>query len=227
MKLFKKVLLLILAVLPLIVSAIAVLFILPDTVAAHFGIDGQPDRYGSKFEALILPGITLAGYLVYLLIKKFYRRTSTEDHSRSERNRSILDTIMIVLFVLINAVNIYILMMMNDPAIMQDSDNLINAIIPTVIGVLFIILGNIMPKTKRNSFVGMRLPFAMDTDEHWYIANRAGGIALVVTGLATVIAGLILRSFAYFIVMAATALVTLIVAIIYSYVKIKGETSKN
>ena len=112
-------------------------------------------------------------------------------------------------------------MLMGDPSLALNNDNLINAIIPTFIGILFIILGNIMPKTKRNSYIGVRLPFAMDTDEHWYIANRAGGIALVISGIATVIAGLILRNITYLVVMAAALLITLVVAIIYSYVKIK------
>lgn len=225
MKLFKKVLLLILAVLPAVCTAIAVLFILPDTVAAHFGVDGQPDRYGSKYEAFILPGIALAVYFTYLLVKKCIRR-SADDDLRTERNLSVLDTVVTVCFVLINAVDVYILILMGDPSLAHDSENLINAIIPTVISVMFIILGNIMPKTKRNSFIGMRLSFAMDTDEHWYIANRAGGIALVIVGLVTVIAGLILRSMMYLVVMVIAMLIALTVAIIYSYVTIKGNTGK-
>ena len=221
MKRFKKAIILLLAILPLIYTAITVLFFLPDTIAAHFGVDGRPDRYGSKYEAFILPGACLILYLCYLLGKKLALRSSKDDEKRAERNRSVLDTMFLILFVLLNAVCIYILMLMGDPSLALNNDNLINAIIPTFIGILFIILGNIMPKTKRNSYIGVRLPFAMDTDEHWYIANRAGGIALVISGIATVIAGLILRNITYLVVMAAALLITLVVAIIYSYVKIK------
>jgi peptide/nickel transport system permease protein len=59
MKKSKSVLMIILSLLPAICAAVAVFFIMPDTVAAHFGINGTPDRYGSKYEAFILPAIAL------------------------------------------------------------------------------------------------------------------------------------------------------------------------
>ena len=71
MKRFKKITIILLAILPTIYSAIAVFFILPDTVAAHFGIDGTPDRYGSKYEAFLFPAIILVIALLYFLFRKF------------------------------------------------------------------------------------------------------------------------------------------------------------
>ena len=225
MKLFKKILLLILAILPAVYSAVAVLFLLPDTVAAHFGVDGQPDRYGSKYEAFLLPGIILATYLIYLLIRNLKQKSSADNTEQIERRLSVTDTVVMISLVLLNVLCVYVLMLMNDPALAKDSESLINTIIPAMVGILFIVLGNIMPKTKRNHFLGIRVKFAMDTDEHWYIANRAGGIAMVISGLVTVIAGLILRSFFYIIVMTIALLITNTVAILVSYVKIKGKQS--
>ena len=72
MKKFKGIMIMILAVLPMIYTAIAVFFILPDTVAAHFGIDGTPDRYGSKFEAFLFPAIILGIAVFYFFICYFF-----------------------------------------------------------------------------------------------------------------------------------------------------------
>lgn len=223
MKRFKRLLILILSVLPIIYTALAVLFILPETVAAHFNARGIADRYGSKYEAFILPGITIAVGLIYFFIRKFAKFSSSDENDRTERNLDVIDTVVITVLVLFNVLCAFILIAMKKPGIMQNKENLIFVIISAVIGVMFIVIGNIMPKTKRNSLVGMRLSFCMDSDEHWHIANRAGGIAMVLSGIATVIGGLVLRSGSYIIVMLISLLLFLTVAIIYSYAKIKGE----
>ena len=96
-------------------------------------------------------------------------------------------------------------------------------VIAVVIGVMFIVIGCIMPKTKPNSFVGMRLSWCMDSDEHWYIANRAGGIAMVTSGIATIISGLIFRNGYYVVGMLLALIISLTVATVYSYAIIKKK----
>ena len=226
MKKFKSILLWITAVLPAVYTAVAVFFILPDTVAAHFGVNGMVDRYGSKYEAFLLPAIILGINLLYFFIRKIIFKSSTDENSRTERNLGVIDTIILCLNVMFNALCVMILLLMKHPQMMTNADSIIFPIIATVIGVMFIIIGNIMPKTKPNGIVGVRMKFCMDTDEHWYIANRACGIALVLSGIVTVISGLILRSGAYIFAMVVALIVSLTVATIYSYVIIKRENKQ-
>ena len=223
MKKFKSIMIMILAVLPMIYTAISVFFILPDTVAAHFGIDGTPDRYGSKYEAFLLPAIILGTALLYFLYRKSQQKSSTEDNDRTARNLDILDTVILIVMVLFNALCVFMLTIMNHPPTMKDKESMIFVIISTVMGVLFILLGNILPKTKPNSFVGVRMSWCIDSDEHWYIANRNCGIAMVLSGICTVIAGLIVRNGTYVIYMILSLIIFLTVATIYSYVIIKGK----
>lgn len=223
MKRSKSILLIVLSLLPAVCTAVAVFFIMPDTVAAHFGSNGTPDRYGSKYEAFILPAITLVLTALYFLIRKFIYRSSTDDNSRTEKNLDILDTVITVILILLNVVNTFILIIMTKPEVMKNKENIIFVIISSVIGVLFILLGNILPKTKPNSFVGVRLSWCMDSDEHWHITNRNCGIAMVLSGICTVIAGLIVRNGTYIIYMILSLIVFLTVATIYSYVIIKGK----
>ena len=223
MKNFKKIMIIILTVLPTIYSAIAVFFILPDTVAAHFGIDGTPDRYGSKYEAFLFPAIILVITLLYFLYRKFQEKSSKEDNDRTARNLDILDTVILIVMVLFNALCVFLLTMMKNPATMKNKENMLFVIISCFMGVLFILLGNILPKTKPNSFIGVRLSWCMDSDEHWYITNRNCGIAMVLAGICTVIAGLIVRNGTYIIYMILSLILFLTVATIYSYVIIKKK----
>ena len=223
MKKFKTIIIAVLSVLPMIYTAVAVFFFLPDTVAAHFGIDGTPDRYGSKYEAFLFPSIILGIALFYFFYRKFQQISSKEDNDRTARNLDILDTVILIVMVLFNALCVFLLTIMKHPVTMKNKENMIFVIISTIIGVLFILLGNILPKTKPNSFVGVRLSWCMDSDEHWYITNRNCGIAMVLSGICTVIAGLIVRNGTYIIYMILSLIVFLTVATIYSYVIIKGK----
>ena len=223
MKKFKTIIIAVLSVLPMIYTAVAVFFFLPDTVAAHFGIDGTPDRYGSKYEAFLFPAIILGIALFYFFYRKFQQRSSKEDNDRTARNLDILDTVILIVMVLFNAMCVFLLTIMKHPVTMKNKENMIFVIVSTIIGVLFILLGNILPKTKPNSFVGVRLSWCMDSDEHWHITNRNCGIAMVLSGICTVIAGLIVRNGTYIIYMILSLIVFLTVATIYSYVIIKGK----
>ena len=223
MKKFKRIMIMILAVLPMIYTAIAVFFFLPDTVAAHFGIDGTPDRYGSKYEAFLFPAIILGIALFYFLYRKFQQRSSTDENDRTARNLDILDTVILIVTVLFNALCVFLLTIMKHPATMKNKENMIFVIISTIIGVLFILLGNILPKTKPNSFIGVRLSWCMDSDEHWHITNRNCGIAMVLSGICTVLAGLIVKNGTYVIYMILSLILFLTVATIYSYVIIKKK----
>lgn len=54
---------------PIIVTGIS-LFFMPESIPLHFDASGHIDRYGSKYELLILPTINLAyGVAFYLLSK--------------------------------------------------------------------------------------------------------------------------------------------------------------
>ena len=53
---------------------------------------------------------------------------------------------------------------------------------------LFVLLGwlvfKYVPAMGRNAFIGIRIPWAMQSDANWQFANRTGGKALMVAGCA-------------------------------------------
>ena len=222
MKKLKTIFIFILAVLPAICTAVAVFFILPDTVALHFNLSGQVDRYGSKYEILTFPAIILGIALFFFIIRKVAKIASTDDE-KTARNLDVLDTAILLIFVFFNVLCIFLLTVMKNPSIMQNDSSVLFIILSACLGILFILMGNILPKTRRNAMIGMRMKFCMDTDEHWYIANRAGGIAMVLAGLCTIIAGLVFRNLTSVFVMVLSLIVFLTVASVYSYVLIKKK----
>jgi uncharacterized membrane protein len=64
-----KILYYILMFLPLVITLVALPF-LPDQIPAHYGYDNQVTRWGSKYETLIFPAITiLMGYFLLAMSK--------------------------------------------------------------------------------------------------------------------------------------------------------------
>lgn len=54
--------------------------VIPEQVPAHFGANGEVDRWGSKWELFILPGIAIALHFFMLVMEKF-----PETHNYPER----------------------------------------------------------------------------------------------------------------------------------------------
>ena len=67
----------------------------------------------------------------------------------------------------------------------------INTITGTMVGLLFIGLGNYLPKTKRNYSVGIKLPWTLDDDDNWNKTHRLGGYCFIVSGFALLLTGFI------------------------------------
>ena len=81
----------------------------------------------------------------------------------------------------------------------------IDRIAPFDVGVLFIILGNLLPRFHSNFFLGIRTPWTLSSETVWRKTHRVGGYAMVVVGLLMVVAAII-RSPQVLITMGAAAM---------------------
>jgi uncharacterized membrane protein len=60
-----------------------------------------------------------------------------------------------------------------------------------LLGALFVALGVLLPRTRRNPFFGVRTAFALASDENWARTQRVGGWTMVGGGIVTIAAGLL------------------------------------
>lgn len=91
-------------------------------------------------------------------------------------------------------------------------------VIAGAIGILFIALGNIMPKSQPNSYAGIRVRWTMASPANWLATNRLTGMLMMLGGIALVIAALFVAQplLLLGIIVLASAVPSL-VGIIYSY----------
>jgi uncharacterized membrane protein len=63
-----------------------------------------------------------------------------------------------------------------------------------MMGVLFIWLGNVMPKTRINGTVGVRVSWSMYNDTTWRKSNHFGGVTFIIAGVLSIITALLMKS---------------------------------
>lgn len=92
-------------------------------------------------------------------------------------------------------------------------------------GLLFIVLGNVLPRARPTWFFGIRTPWTLTNDRVWERTHRLGGYLFVAAGLLMLVAGLFpsaLPAVAVPVTIAAVVLAT----VVYSFVAWKQETSR-
>lgn len=152
----------VLSITAIFVSAIVAAIILPEKVAVHFGIDGTPDRWGSKWEIiLILPITSLFTYLMLYLVPKIDpKKGITSPHQKP------MPQIRSLTMILILGIQLIII----HSAITEQINS--NLLIGMIVTFAFIGIGNLMNSVKPNYFIGFRTPWTLESEEVWKKTHR-------------------------------------------------------
>ncbi len=143
---------------------------LPDIIATHFGASGNADGFSGKaFAVFGVPAVFLVLQALTLLITAL-------DKGQKEQSPKALSMI----FWIIPTLSLFINTVMYSVVLGKDFH--LPMLIPTVLGILFIVMGNYMPKVKKNSTLGVKLSWALRNEENWNKTHRFSGKLMVVGG---------------------------------------------
>ncbi|MBA2877859.1 putative membrane protein [Anoxybacillus kamchatkensis] len=146
---------------------------LPDEVAIHWNVAGEADSFINKWWGALLFPIFLTGIvaLVVFLPKVDPRK---ENYEKFEKvYRIFLHVFVLFLF------SMYVVTLAYNIGIPVQVD----VVVPIGVGMLFIVLGNYMPKIKPNYFFGIRTPWTLENEEVWQKTHRVGGKVFVIMGI--------------------------------------------
>ena len=96
----------ILMFLPLVISMIALVF-LPDLIPAHYNIKNEIDRWGSKYEILIIPIITILLGKFLLFMKKWVKKYEVKGNN-NEKFVLIIGICLLLIYNIILCMMIYL-----------------------------------------------------------------------------------------------------------------------
>ena len=184
---------------------------LPASVPTHWDLNGKIDRFGNKFELLLMPiFLPLLSYLIFLFVAMFDKKNQFEKMGTKFYRFKLW-------FILsMSGLATYFLYMTNTPT--ASNPNILFA----VLGMLFTICGNYFPVLRPNRFLGIRTPWTLKNDIVWQETHKMAGWYWVIGGIAIMLASFLLPDDVMIFVSLVVTSILVIVPIAFSYIKYRN-----
>ena len=180
---------------------------MPSAMASHWNAAGQADGTISRFWGVFLIPVISLGVLLLLLAVPLI------DPLRSNIQKFKNFYYGFCTIFMVYMLYIYVLTMLWN---LNTRFDMTKALMPAV-GVLFIVVGVMIRKAKRNYMVGIRTPWTLASDEVWDRTHKLGGRLFIGAGIVTAILGIILSNSVIWAMIGLISAVALF-TVVYSYV---------
>lgn len=175
---------------------------LPEQIPTHWNFNGEIDDYSSKATTVfILP--------IFMLVLNIITNV-TLNNDPKKRNMAkpiVLLGKWTVPIVTVFCVSISLLTAMG-------IEIPIEKIVPVFVGILFICVGNYLPKCKQNYSAGIKLPWTLNSEENWNKTHRLAGYVWMMGGVIMLFLTVTGWSqYAFFVLM----MVLVLIPSVYSY----------
>ncbi len=183
---------------------------MPEQVPMHWNIHGEIDDWGSRATIVFVMPLFMLG-MQWLCLLATLMDPKSKDYPGK--------VITLVLWICPILCNFLCLMTYTYALGCKLS---VELIMPFVMGLLFVVIGNYLPKCKQNYTIGIKVPWALHDEGNWNKTHRFAGKLWVVSG-AVIMATSFLGSFVLFF---AVLLPMTIAPVIYSYVYHRQHSKK-
>ena len=151
---------------------------LPDVMATHFGINNEANGFSSKVFAVFgLP-------LLLLALEWFGALVTSHDPKKQNISPKMFSFVLWI----IPAVSLFCAATIYPYNLGYQID--ITFIAELLLGVIFIVVGNYLPKARQNYTIGIKIPWTLANEENWNRTHRLAGYLWVIGGILMVIAAL-------------------------------------
>lgn len=175
---------------------------LPDQIPTHWNAQGEIDGWSSKTFAIFgLPLIMLAIQWLAVIV-------TCSDPKRNNHSEKILNFVLWIVPVLC------ILLSALMYSVAMGKDIPLEAITPALLGLLFIVIGNYMPKCKQNYTIGIKIPWTLNSEENWNKTHRFAGWLWVIGGIFIIATSL----FSLIWISLPAIFIMTLIPMIYSYI---------
>ena len=187
---------------------------LPEQMASHWNANDQVDGTMPKFWGVfMMPLIALGLMALFLAIPNIDPLKANIAQFRESFN---LFTVLIIAFIL------YVHGLTLAWSLGFTSFKMSAAMLPFM-GVLFIAIGLMLRKAKRNFFIGIRTPWTLSSDSVWDKTHQLGSILFMISGVFALIGGLFGGMTAFWLMFIPLMGSTLFL-VVYSYILYRNET---
>lgn len=164
-----------------VVGHLAVLPSLPAQIPVHWGADGAVNGWGPSWTVAAL------GFLPLVLLATFWLvpRIDPKGAAYAKSGRFYLG------FVIAFTVFMCGMTWLSELTVwgVVPQTGAVGTIVTTAIGILFIGMGNYLPRVRQNYTMGVKTPWALADPENWRRTQRFGGKCFVVMGVGFIAFG--------------------------------------
>ena len=189
---------------------------LPAEVPMHWNIHGEIDRYGSRNELFLIAGINVFLGVFMSAVAKIDPKQKNYTKFRETYDWMVIWTLGFMT----------VLMGVVLTETMQPGTINISKVACIMVGILFIVLGNVMPKVKQNFFTGVKTPWALSSEAVWNKTQRLGGKSMVLGGVLILFSGFLSNGKATAFLIILIAILISILPMVMSYIWYKQEMDK-
>ncbi|AGT32439.1 membrane protein [Geobacillus genomosp. 3] len=155
------------------VISLAAIPYLPDQVAIHWNAAGEADGFSNKWVGAFLPPLLMTGLLIFMKVLPNFDPKKA-NYGRFQKSYGIVNAALACFFL-----SLHIVTLAYNLGVPVD----VGRLAPLGVGVLFIVLGNYMPKIKHNYFIGIRTPWTLESETVWNKTHRLGGKVFIGMGV--------------------------------------------
>ena len=183
---------------------------LPDKIPMHWNIKGEVDGWSSKAFAVF--GMPLVFAAVQWVCVFFM--------SVDPKNKNYSDKMKRLAFMIIPILSIGISVAIYASAL--GTKVLMDAIVPLILGFVFVVIGNYLPKCKQNYTIGIKIPWTLNDEENWNKTHRLAGWVWVIGGVITMLFALL----RFVLITLIAPLFMALIPVCYSYILYKKTVKK-
>ena len=188
--------------------------LLPAEFAMDWGLDGTLDGFISSTNVFfVMPLVMLGVHWLMLLMFHFFNQ------KEAEQNKKVIS----LLFWILPAITWLTCCIVF--AVGLGHDDKISTLLFPFFGILFLFIGNYLPKTRRNFSIGIKVKWALANDDNWYATHRFGGKVFAVAGTLCFPA-VFLPDGSFPIVLILLVLATTVLPSFYSYFYAKKQITE-
>jgi uncharacterized membrane protein len=176
---------------------------LPDTVPTHWGFSGADGFSPKPWGPFFMPGMMAVVAAVHPITARLAPKALG-----SESNRGPAEHLLTAVLVFLGFMHVASLLTARGTGLNTTQFVYVGA------GALYVVIGNVLPKLRRNRFAGIRTRWTLASDEVWHRTHRVGGLLFVLGGVITMLGALF--GAGAMALMAAT-IGSVVVTVVYSY----------
>ena len=175
---------------------------LPEQVPFHWNAAGEVDGWASRPVAVFVPSAMMLALQWLCMVV-----TSADPKKQNHPEK-----VKVLVLWLIPVITVFISALMYVSAL--GGSVRVETLMPILLGLVFVAIGNYMPKCKQNYTIGIKIPWTLASEENWNRTHRLAGWVWVGGGVVMLLSGFL----GIFWLTLVPAIIMVAVPLIYSYI---------